>query len=554
MSVSNKSFEQAGTRKGTALSWGFAESSQFVDVAEFGDLLGYERFELTWRLPLGRNIQAGSVVTPHVWATLANGVTPSIGTAPASEFVASPAVVVQSGVLAVDAVITLIYTNENGSPTRTATVTIPAGESGGHEFYFDLEGLDAGFQSIQNITSSVALPGTVLAVIGSWLRIPLNEESITAFDESLDLDVAEFDIDVPFEAFEAGWSNDAGKLDNFDALLTEAAMFDAVPEPVEDLEEGWRLPKTTGLFTNEERRFGHEPFLDGSIQSLADDAYSITAGANDVIALRWKNGGTFANLLVTLAAGEYSLIANKILCVPGAALVDGETFTIDDGVNPLVTFEFDDNASVVETATLRAVNFTAAATTNDVRDAIVAAVAGAPALNAAAVTIPGIGIVRLESTTDGELDLTETVADVAFRTQPTIVQELHAKIDAALTVDTGSVDSPDFSSFSTPDNRIRLQTTAAGNFPMELLDPGANSAWSTLGFTPVVTTERRAEADNLTAALFDTGVQPVEDMENGWRSNENSIFAFTGGDLEAALFDSGVEAFEDFENDWVLTL
>lgn len=537
--------------------WGFAESSQFVDVAEFGDLCGYERFEMTWRLPLGRNIQGGSVVAPHVWATLTGGITPSVGSAPTSEFVANPAVVVQNGILFVDALITLTYTNEAGTPGRTATVTIPAGEEGGHEFYFDLEGLDAGFKSIQNIVSSVALPGTLLSVIGSWLRVPRNEAFILLFDEALDLDVAEFNVDVPFEAFEAGWGNDAGKLDNFDALTIDTALFDTVPEEVEDYEEGWRLPLTAGSFTNELRRFAHEDFIDGSVQDVSDFAYSIIAGVNDRVALRWTNGGTFANLLVTLDPGDYSITNYKILCVPGVELIDGETFTIDDEANPAVTFEFDDDGSVVETATLRAVPFTATSTANEVRDAIIAAIDGAPTLNAIVTALPGIGIVRLAAINQpfGAFSKNEAVAAPAFRIQPPIAEELYDKIQLALNIDTGSVDGGGFSADPSPDGlRIRIVTIADSNRAMILLDPGPNSAWPTLGFTPSPATERRLETDNITAALFDAGAEPYEDYENGWRTNEASIFSFTGGDLEAALFDAGAEAFEDFENDWTITL
>lgn len=38
--------------------------------------------------------------------------------------------------------------------------------------------------------------------------------------------------------------------------------------------------------------------------------------------------------------------SGSIIAIPKASLVDGETFTLDDGVNPVVTFEFDDDASV----------------------------------------------------------------------------------------------------------------------------------------------------------------------------------------------------------------
>jgi len=67
--------------------------------------------------------------------------------------------------------------------------------------------------------------------------------------------------------------------------------------------------------------------------------------------------------------------------IAGADLVDGETFELDDGANSPVTFEFDSNASVVETSTLRRVAFTAGDSAQTVSDAMVAAVSGAPTLD-----------------------------------------------------------------------------------------------------------------------------------------------------------------------------
>ena len=62
-------------------------------------------------------------------------------------------------------------------------------------------------------------------------------------------------------------------------------------------------------------------------------------------------------------------------------LNDGETFTLDDGVNTPTVFEFDDDGSVVETATLRQVVFAGADTGFDVRSAMTIAINNAPALD-----------------------------------------------------------------------------------------------------------------------------------------------------------------------------
>lgn len=102
----------------------------------------------------------------------------------------------------------------------------------------------------------------------------------------------------------------------------------------------------------------------------------------------------------------------------GTAVVvlDTETFVLDDGVNPAVTFEFDDDSSVSETNTLRAVDITTAADDDDVRDAIITAVTGAPALLMTA-TNGGAGIVTLTHDHEGTIGnqaITETVVSANF--------------------------------------------------------------------------------------------------------------------------------------------
>ena len=98
------------------------------------------------------------------------------------------------------------------------------------------------------------------------------------------------------------------------------------------------------------------------------------------------------------------------------APADTETFILNDGVNAAVTFEFDTNSSVVETTTLREVDITTAADDDDVRDAIIAAVTGAPTLDITA-TSGGAGIVTLtndKTGTAGNVVVTETVASALF--------------------------------------------------------------------------------------------------------------------------------------------
>lgn len=106
----------------------------------------------------------------------------------------------------------------------------------------------------------------------------------------------------------------------------------------------------------------------------------------------------------------------SIATVAGASLVDGEVFVINDGTNPAVTFEFDSNASVVQTPTLRAVTFSGASTADQIRDAIISAINNAPALNIIAES-GGAALVKLTNKnpgTAGNQTITETVVNAGF--------------------------------------------------------------------------------------------------------------------------------------------
>lgn len=111
-----------------------------------------------------------------------------------------------------------------------------------------------------------------------------------------------------------------------------------------------------------------------------------------------------------------SVSTGTITTVAGSLLVDGETFVLNDGVNPAVTFEFDSNASVVQTSTLRSVAFTGGDTATTVRNTIISAITSAPALNITA-TIGGAALVNLANDNTGHAGnvvITDTVADSGF--------------------------------------------------------------------------------------------------------------------------------------------
>src|SRR3954453_13629284 len=86
--------------------------------------------------------------------------------------------------------------------------------------------------------------------------------------------------------------------------------------------------------------------------------------------------GAFSSPAVASASGTAA--TGFIQAVAGSALVDGETFTISDGVNPTV-FEFDSNASV--TAGHEQVPFTGTKTATQMGGTITSVVGSASPLN-----------------------------------------------------------------------------------------------------------------------------------------------------------------------------
>ena len=154
------------------------------------------------------------------------------------------------------------------------------------------------------------------------------------------------------------------------------------------------------------------------VQTATLRAVNFTGGdtANTIRSTIITAIGNATSLTMSAASGTDVVATGSITTVAGSALVDGETFVLNDGVNPAVTFEFDSNASVVQSATLRAVNFTGGDSSGTVRDTIIAAVAGAPTLDITA-SIGGAALVNLVNDTAGyagNVVITETVADVGF--------------------------------------------------------------------------------------------------------------------------------------------
>ncbi|MEX2558821.1 MAG: hypothetical protein WD403_02850, partial [Pirellulales bacterium] len=107
----------------------------------------------------------------------------------------------------------------------------------------------------------------------------------------------------------------------------------------------------------------------------------------ETIAERQTPSGSLLDTLLTL----YSEV--NVIRMPrtgdgpvGGAIVEGHRFTVDDGIAPAITFEFDSDGSVFETATLKRITFAATDTAHDVAKQIADAVNAAAAASGVKVS------------------------------------------------------------------------------------------------------------------------------------------------------------------------
>ena len=124
---------------------------------------------------------------------------------------------------------------------------------------------------------------------------------------------------------------------------------------------------------------------------------------------------------IRFAAGPHQGAEGTITVVSGDRIVDGENFVLTHEnpithVTSLITFEFDDDSSVVETGTLRAVDFVGTETADQMRDLIIDAINAAPNPDVVA-SISGPGVVGLLHNVVGRLgayQITDTVVHPGF--------------------------------------------------------------------------------------------------------------------------------------------
>jgi len=157
-------------------------------------------------------------------------------------------------------------------------------------------------------------------------------------------------------------------------------------------------------FSLEDAFDNHDGSLDGLSLDRENDNYVTYPGGTGRLSLEQP-----------LPAG---VAATGTITTPAfASLLDSETFTLDDGINPAVVFEFDKVPDGVGGGN-EVVDISSAVTADDVRDVMVTAINASTApLGITAAPGPNPGEVLLTNTvtgSHGNVTITETVADGGF--------------------------------------------------------------------------------------------------------------------------------------------
>lgn len=270
------------------------------------------------------------------------------------------------------------------------------------------------------------------------------------------------------------------------------AAYDSEPEPWEDFEEGWD---------------SNETYL------LAFEDVDITAAEYETVEATPKLFDDFEEKWGTVAS------TGSIICVARASLVDGQTFTLDDGVNPAKVFEFDLISNGGSPGNVIVDLPVTVSSATQVRDAMVTAINGAGLFIEATPFNPG-AVILLKNPRGFNIAITETVANAGF-----IVSGMSNGVQ--------------------PENEnylFELGATLAADYDT--------------GLTPYEDFEQEWNTNEsyifahgpLTVASYDTVPEAFEDFSENWNSNETYLFAH--GPLTTALYDVALTAREDFENEW----
>lgn len=161
---------------------------------------------------------------------------------------------------------------------------------------------------------------------------------------------------------------------------------------------------------------GFNPSRAAKIINANNETYDLSSSPTLFIAI---DGGSAQT--ITFVDSDFGVAAKGAIEAIEASLlaagVDTDTFIIDDGPNPAVTFAFDDDSTIVETSTLRAINHNGTQTAGQMRDLIVTAINSAPTLDVTAspgASSTAINLLNDATGTAGNIAIIEAVADAGF--------------------------------------------------------------------------------------------------------------------------------------------
>lgn len=223
-----------------------------------------------------------------------------------------------------------------------------------------------------------------------------------------DVNVTEFNSETSsfevVESFEELDFSDTSAADYFADVINELSDLITVATPAGDEDPGTLSGRSAVQ----------------QIGAGGDNFSPATFGPIDVLGEQLRTEGfQLGPRSVAFTATDKGLQATgTITTVAPGSIVDGETFTIFDGVNSPVTFEFDTVPDGVVAGNV-VVDISAALDADDVRDAIVTAVNAEAAAGTLLITATGtvaaqVDLLHARTGTVGNQAITETVADAGF--------------------------------------------------------------------------------------------------------------------------------------------
>ena len=544
MPVANGQFETAGATPGSAASWTLAATAAGTDIAEHDTSdEGTEDFEEGWTLPMGSPGSTAMGTFNTTTGAFVDGAAVAAG--PLLQLVARVTTAFVGGPVQLN----ITYTDNVNGAGRIGTVVIPANAAIGDNQNVTLQAGDQQPLDVTAIAENVPFAGPgVVEILGfrelTWCEGSFgcrmasgnatNEASLFAFTEA-GLARVTFTHGQQFEGFEHAWSGNAGiVLNNFDALVSDAAEFDLNPlipssttSAVEDFEHGWYLPNADTVALGN-YRVSDNTFVDGvAATAQADGAYSLPHYArarvteafenlemNFDIAYRDQAGGPVREADLTILAS--ALVNQQFNLVPRTAGGPEELTPYDlvaHDAGPFVGLVVgEENPSAIRG------RFDVLVDELPVTTRLNAAVF-IQSLSARLTIGAGAGAVLYESRLLGLAGEVVRVAHVAGAPSTPTTTVAAVANDVTVTLRTNAAGAI----LATAAEVATAVNQSAGGSPLVIAAAQAGGAGVV---SPLALTFLNADTDAVQAD-FDAANQDFEDFEQEWSNNQASLSAFT---------------------------